>query len=407
VRACVRACVRALATSAGPFAAASQREPMCSRPARQVSSTILRTFVCKTVEGVTYLQVDYAEECYDCTRGRAHERGAGADSGWTRAARWKTYATLSALMIPVYPIGIPAFFFFMMWRYVKYGAASQPASHPSPRVCSRCVCVRVRACRAGRLREPGVRAELGLLYDAYDPSMWWFEMVDMIHKLIVTSVLAFFPEKMQVTTRSQAIIRVVFCVITPLIRCAGAVRHGVCRRIHHSHPADPPVQAEGRRCVSRFVCVSAHARALVRVDKLHLLTNAHIFLVLYAGYLFYLNKEITKLIDVVLSVVLIAMLCFVFVYFCTQVFRAAWKARTHHTLAALHARADAAAVRRNTRTRRARRRARSPSVSAPRWPGRGAGRIADGADRRVHRPRAGPRARDVLQGARAHAGGAG
>jgi hypothetical protein len=91
------------------------------------SSTVLRTFVCKKIEGIDYLQADFSLTCYN--------------------GDWNYWAKIAGAMVFVYPIGIPAFFMFMMLRY------------------------------RGRLDEIGVRAELGFLYDAYTRDMWWWEML--------------------------------------------------------------------------------------------------------------------------------------------------------------------------------------------------------------------------------------
>ena len=57
------------------------------------------------------------------------------------------FRNFAGIMIIVYPIGVPAFFFVMLYRYRK------------------------------RLDEIGIRAQLGFLYDAYTRDMWFFEMV--------------------------------------------------------------------------------------------------------------------------------------------------------------------------------------------------------------------------------------
>ena len=44
-----------------------------------------------------------------------------------------------------------------------------------------------------RLAEPGVRSELGFLFDGYTHDMWWFELADMAHKLCLTSLVVFLP----------------------------------------------------------------------------------------------------------------------------------------------------------------------------------------------------------------------
>jgi len=80
---------------------------------------------------------------------------------------WYAYAKFGYAMIVVYPFGIPAVFLLMLLRYRK------------------------------RLNDVGVRAELGFLYDAYTRDMWWFEMADLMHKLAVTSLIAFLPPEMQ------------------------------------------------------------------------------------------------------------------------------------------------------------------------------------------------------------------
>jgi hypothetical protein len=49
------------------------------------------------------------------------------------------------------------------------------------------------------LDEPAVRGQLGFLYDAYERDFWYFEMIDMGHKLILTSLLAFVPGAWQMT----------------------------------------------------------------------------------------------------------------------------------------------------------------------------------------------------------------
>ena len=72
---------------------------------------------------------------------------------------WLPYALV---MIVVYPIGIPAAFFFLVRRNL------------------------------GRLREPDIRMTLGFLYEAYDHDMYWFELMDMTNKLFMTSVMPLF-----------------------------------------------------------------------------------------------------------------------------------------------------------------------------------------------------------------------
>jgi len=66
-------------------------------------------------------------------------------------------------MIFVYPVGVPAFFLTMLLKYRR------------------------------KFNDPGVRLQLGFLYDGFGATTWWFELADMLHKLILTSLLAFLP----------------------------------------------------------------------------------------------------------------------------------------------------------------------------------------------------------------------
>ena len=52
-------------------------------------------------------------------------------------------------MILIYPVGIPVFFFSMLWKYRRFD----------------------------RLYEPGVRAQLGILYDAFDSRFITFALL--------------------------------------------------------------------------------------------------------------------------------------------------------------------------------------------------------------------------------------
>jgi hypothetical protein len=112
-----------------------------------VSSTVLSIFVCRDINGVPFLLADFTLRCHD--------------TKWY----WMMWIAIPAVL--VYPIGVPAFFFYMLNRYKS------------------------------RMAEPGVRLELGFLYAAYNDSSWYFELIDMANKLTMTSLLAFFPPSFQ------------------------------------------------------------------------------------------------------------------------------------------------------------------------------------------------------------------
>jgi len=108
-----------------------------------VSSTVLRLYICKDIDGQGYLLTDLRVRCHTQT--------------------WSAYTLASIPLILLYPVGIPLFFFVLLRTNKEH------------------------------LHDKRVQAQLGFLYSAYTAECWWFEMADSIHKLTVTSLLAFFP----------------------------------------------------------------------------------------------------------------------------------------------------------------------------------------------------------------------
>jgi len=104
-----------------------------------VSSRVLSTFVCRHVNDSYYLVADFTRLCYDDT--------------------WYAYLPYTICMVFVYPIGIPLLFYLLI-RFLRQGESM---------------------------------SSIGFLYEAYEKDTWYFELVDMFVKLILTSLLAFFP----------------------------------------------------------------------------------------------------------------------------------------------------------------------------------------------------------------------
>jgi hypothetical protein len=180
-----------------------------------VSSTIVRTFVCQKVEDDFYLKADFNVKCYE--------------------GLWNDNSFFAYAMVIVYPIGIPLYFFRKMWQYRH------------------------------RLDEKGVRAELGFLYDAYERKVWWFEMCDMLHKLVVTSFVAFLPFEYQMP------VAMVFVYL--------------------------------------YMGVLLAARPYIRKgdDRLHLVAQTEIIVLLLSGNVFNTQQEPDEFMEVLMSVVLIMM----------------------------------------------------------------------------------------------------
>jgi len=113
----------------------------------KLSSTMLSMFVCKTVNGQTYLVADMTLRCLD--------------------DRWMRYLPFGILFIFVYPIGIPTIFFVTLFQHRK------------------------------SFKAPLVLLQIGFLYEPYNPAIWWFELCDMINKLTMTSLVSFLYPYMQ------------------------------------------------------------------------------------------------------------------------------------------------------------------------------------------------------------------
>jgi hypothetical protein len=97
---------------------------MCVQIYPGVSSTMLRHFVCKQIDSEYYLLADLRVQCY--------------------TPLWYSYAYLSIPFILLYPIGIPLFFFLMMYMHREH------------------------------LLEPLYKVQLGFLYAGYRDGYWWY-----------------------------------------------------------------------------------------------------------------------------------------------------------------------------------------------------------------------------------------
>eukprot|EP00457_Paulinella_chromatophora_P000003 gb/GEZN01000003.1/.p1 GENE.gb/GEZN01000003.1/~~gb/GEZN01000003.1/.p1 ORF type:complete len:6228 (-),score=473.22 gb/GEZN01000003.1/:302-18958(-) len=116
-----------------------------------VSSTVLRLYNCKKVEGVWYLMADFNTQCY--------------------TDLWHKYAKGAWVYGLIYAAGIPFMFVFMLW-YTRR--------------------------RPGGLQRPRAMIALGILYYGYDGSKFWFEAVEMMHKLALVAALPFLPTNWQI-----------------------------------------------------------------------------------------------------------------------------------------------------------------------------------------------------------------
>ena len=113
-----------------------------------LSSTVLRHYVCKEIDGISFMWADLRQRCF--------------------TDMWTTVSYANIPLVLLYPIGIPLFFLALLLKNKK------------------------------SLQVKRIKAQLGFLYAGYRAEAWWFEMADCGHKLFLTSILAFFDRDYQI-----------------------------------------------------------------------------------------------------------------------------------------------------------------------------------------------------------------
>ena len=113
-----------------------------------VSTTIFDTFNCKTFgdDETEYMMSDQSIDC------GTHKH--------------KMYQVFAAFMMAVYPVGIPALYFVLLFK------ARQQL-------------------QAEKRDEDESLQKIAFLWDMYEPEMWWFEVFDCVRRLSLTGLLVF------------------------------------------------------------------------------------------------------------------------------------------------------------------------------------------------------------------------
>jgi len=125
-----------------------------------VSNTIIRTFICETIDdGRKVLKADFSVEC--------------------DTEEWRSYVVYCAFMCIIYVIGVPVGFAWILFRNRR--ALNPNKSGPQWNRSSRI---------AAQMRDddPGTRP-LFFLTHAYIPFFYWFEPLDLVIRLVQTSVI--------------------------------------------------------------------------------------------------------------------------------------------------------------------------------------------------------------------------
>jgi hypothetical protein len=197
-----------------------------------VSRMVLGIFMCKEVEGNSFVLNDFTLLC-------------GSDE-------WLSFVPFAAAMTVVYPIGVPLLFFFVLRNH------------------------------RNRFHEASVRLKLGFLYEAFNEDCWWFELVDMAVKLTLTSVLHFLPGNLRMP--AGLVVLALFYILLLL-------------RVPYIRSLD---------------------------DRLHVFCIAQMFLLILCSYILERANvdQLDPTVDLMLSVVLIAITCGVILFFLYLVGRA-------------------------------------------------------------------------------------
>ena len=117
-----------------------------------VSATVLQAWHCREIEGKGYLTADYRILCWDST---------GYD------ANWLLHAQIAIGAFLIYPLGIPCLYYCVLKSNED---ALYDESHPDFKA---------------------VSAKYGFLYETYEKGTWYWELVMLAEKLILTGLLIF------------------------------------------------------------------------------------------------------------------------------------------------------------------------------------------------------------------------
>jgi hypothetical protein len=145
----------------------------------KVSSTVISLYGCKEVHGVSYLRADFRVLCGDNT--------------------WTKFAIGSVPFLIAHPIGMPIVLYLFLWN------------------------------RRNRLHHAESLVSFGMLYHAFDADNWFFEILDMIHKLLLTGVIQLLPQEMQIR------VAIVICTLyLMLLLVRSPYRNAGYENVHHS-----------------------------------------------------------------------------------------------------------------------------------------------------------------------------
>ena len=144
-----------------------------------VGSSMLKIYKCEEIEGVWYLSEDLTQQCFTDI--------------------WTFYAIIAGVFGFIYIIGIPLLFYFIMKKNLDllfYSNKDQPkhASHDShdPQQINEIVEIKTDEKLEKRAKQFAYR--YGFLYMGYENKYWWFELVEMMKKIILLATVIYLDE---------------------------------------------------------------------------------------------------------------------------------------------------------------------------------------------------------------------
>jgi len=129
---------------------------------------IFQTFQCEVIDGRSYIVEDHSTLCDDST-----ER--------------MSYVVYAAVMVFVFPIGVPIWFFVLLYR--KRDILSAENDDKGINSSEEEDTETENITDSGKFAKP---KELNFLYRSYKPMYYYFETLEMMRKLIQTSLIVFF-----------------------------------------------------------------------------------------------------------------------------------------------------------------------------------------------------------------------
>jgi len=117
-----------------------------------ISATVLKVWNCRDIEGTSYVRADYTLVC---------STPSGTDG------EWAGYASVAAFAFVLYPVGIPALFAYVLYENQE---SLHDEDHPE---------------------HASTFAKFGFLYSSYNEDTFWWEIVMLVNKLLLTGLLIF------------------------------------------------------------------------------------------------------------------------------------------------------------------------------------------------------------------------